>query len=117
MGVISFYIFTDGLRKHAAYKAENLMMLQSVSRDFLCDDGSFFSIKSVTQNKSLVNYFSISVINHSDILYDPSFGFIVDGYYKSYIKQGVLQKNDRKKLTTCKNTQGKTFLEVYPESV
>ncbi|MEO8637482.1 MAG: hypothetical protein ABI430_01105 [Candidatus Taylorbacteria bacterium] len=102
----------------SAQKGENLQRLQTIPRDFVCDDGSFFSIaKTGDPDYSNLNYYdTYSQKNLSDF-YSPFIGVISRG--KAVIdldkkREKDMGDNIRQKLNSCKNTDGKALLELYP---
>jgi len=103
-------------------KTENIKNLQEATRDFICDNGSFFDIEEKTSLEGveldgikIVYYYDKEAIKNPGKYGALKIGYIKDGIsdldpdryiWKTQIKEG---------LESCKNKDGKSLLEVYPE--
>jgi hypothetical protein len=89
--------------------------MQNSSRDFICNNGTFFSIHT-GKEFSIINYFGLQIINHPEKYYSPEIGTIKNG--KSDIRIGLYEEKMmgqvKQELNLCKNKDGKSLLEIYP---
>jgi len=99
----------------------NTEELKNAPRDFVCDDGTFFSLDNkvyTDKNTYIVNYYNTFFMEHPEESYSSSFG-VIDKNNRSVLQpRGDINEKEAQiwqKLKTCKNKDGKSLLDVYPE--
>jgi hypothetical protein len=96
-------------------KFENIQTQQKASRDFVCSDGSFFSLK---ENKGfysyVVYYYSADSIKNPGKYPAVHLGGIKDGKAELKFDNSVWKDQIKKGLSECKNKDGKAFFDIYP---
>lgn len=123
--VVIFYgtiFIIDPIKNAYILKSENLKKIESASRDFVCSDGSFFSIiKTKDPSYTEIDYFSSDFLKNPEKFYVPRIGYVKNSIFSLEIpKIGgqeyyLTEEGVKKNLTMCINKDGKAISEIYPE--
>lgn len=99
-------------------KEEMEKRLESASRDFICENGSFFSIKHTGDpGYSLVEYYNLATMK-SDTYYEPRIGYIGENGLRISISssQKEVEPLIQEAISTCKDQSGKSLSEIYSQN-